>query len=459
MVVPGGVEVTSADPVFSNLAADDINSEPTEVESMCPQCGENGVTRLLLTRIPHYKEIILMSFHCDACYFSNNEIQSGGMIQEKGERLTVTIATERDLSRQIVKSDSATLSVPSLELEIPAFSQKGEVTTVEGVLSRTIAGLQQDQPVRKIMEPEAAQQIEEFVNKIEQVMLLKSPFTMTLDDPTGNSFIENPFAPGPDPNREVEVYIRSKDQDHLLGLYTQQEVRDQEDFNGVTEADGDQVTTLTEARLQEEILTFPTNCPECNAPAETNMKMTNIPYFKEVVIMSTVCDYCGHRTNEIKSGGGIEDKGRKISLKVTDPSDMSRDVLKSHTCSLAIPELEFEMGGAALGGKFTTLEGLMNNILEEIEKNSVWGGSDAVAPDISERMAVFKNKFNDCLSTKIPFSIILDDPAGNSYMQNVYAPEDDPEMSVEEYTRSWDQNEELGLNDMKVEGYEEEEER
>ena len=25
---------------------------------------------------------------------------------------------------------------------------------------------------------------------------------------------------------------------------------------------------------KDEILTFPTNCPECNAPAETNMKMT-----------------------------------------------------------------------------------------------------------------------------------------------------------------------------------------
>jgi zinc finger protein len=36
----------------------------------------------------------------------------------------------------------------------------------------------------------------------------------------------------------------------------------------------------------------------------------------------------------------------------------------------------------------------------------------------------------------------------------VYAPEEDPEMRVEYYDRSWDQNEDLGLNDMKVEGYE-----
>ena len=34
------------------------------------------------------------------------------------------------------------------------------------------------------------------------------------------------------------------------------------------------MTALTEERLVEEVLHFPTNCPDCNAPAETNMKMT-----------------------------------------------------------------------------------------------------------------------------------------------------------------------------------------
>lgn len=38
--------------------------------------------------------------------------------------------------------------------------------------------------------------------------------------------------------------------------------------------------------------------------------------------------------------------------------------------------------------------------------------------------------------------------------QNVYAPEEDPELSVQRYERTFEQNEELGLNDMKTEGYE-----
>lgn len=36
----------------------------------------------------------------------------------------------------------------------------------------------------------------------------------------------------------------------------------------------------------------------------------------------------------------------------------------------------------------------------------------------------------------------------------MYAPEEDPEMKVEKYKRTFDQNEELGLNDMRTEDYE-----
>ena len=53
-----------------------------------------------------------------------------------------------------------------------------------------------------------------------------------------------------------------------------------------------------------------------------------------------------------------------------------------------------------------------------------------------------------------PFTLILDDPLANSYLQNLYAPDPDPNMTIEMYDRSWEQNEELGLNDMKVENYE-----
>jgi len=443
--------------LYSDISGDDYR-KPQEIESLCINCQENGTTKLLLTRIPHYKEVILMSFSCDECGFSNNEIQSGGRIQEQGIRLEVVVKNSRDLSRQVVKSDYSTISIPELDLEIPQFSQKGEITTVEGILTRTITALSQDQPVRKHMEPEAYEQIQSYINKIEDALDMKKEFRLILEDISGNSFIENPFAPAADPALKIKNFKRTTAQEHVLGLFTEEEMETKEERDArLNKQELEEDNELAGEALKEEVLHFETNCPECNAPAVTNMKMTSIPFFKEVVIMATVCDVCGHKTNEIKSGGGIEEKGKKIMLKIDDPSDLNRDLLKSETCSISIPELDFEMGGMALGGRFTTIEGILENMMEQIEKNSIWGSGDASAPDVQDRMSVFKNRFSKLQSGEESFTLVLDDPAGNSYLQNLYAPDPDPNMTIEEYERTFDQNEELGLNDMKTENYQQEE--
>ena len=44
--------------------------------------------------------------------------------------------------------------------------------------------------------------------------------------------------------------------------------------------------------------------------------------------MCTICETCGIRSSEVKSGTGIEEKGVKFTLKLTDPSDLNRDLLK-----------------------------------------------------------------------------------------------------------------------------------
>ena len=41
-------------------------------------------------------------------------------------------------------------------------------------------------------------------------------------------------------------------------------------------------------------------------------------------------------------------------------------MFQSETCSLHLPELNFEMGGHALGGRFTTLEGLLKNVMDQL---------------------------------------------------------------------------------------------
>jgi zinc finger protein len=82
--------------------------------------------------------------------------------------------------------------------------------------------------------------------------------------------------------------------------------------------------------------------------------------------MATTCEKCGLRENEVKGGSGIEPKGRKIILNITDPTDLSRDVLKAEMAAVRIPELDFETVEGTLGGKFTTIEGLLTDIKNQV---------------------------------------------------------------------------------------------
>ena len=51
--------------------------------------------------------------------------------------------------------------------------------------------------------------------------------------------------------------------------------------------------------------------------------------------------------------------GRKTTLKVTDPSDLSREVLKSTSCKVSLPDIGVDLEAGTLGGIYTTLEGLL----------------------------------------------------------------------------------------------------
>lgn len=427
--------------LFKDIGDDADDFQPTEIESMCMNCHDNGTTRLLLTKIPFFREIIVSSFSCPHCHWSNTEIQSAGAIQDQGVCYTLRVKTKKDLDREVVKADCATTRIPELDFEIPAFTQKGSLSTIEGLLDRAVAGLEQDQPIRRAADPQVAEKIDEFIQKLSNLKAVKSEFTVVIEDPSGNSFVENPVAPQKDENLTVSRFNRTVQQDISLGIRADDEVEE--------EAPADSIDAM-----RNEVLSFNTNCPECNAPASTNMKLVQIPHFKEVIIMATNCDSCGHRTNEVKSGGATEDLGTKITLRITDPSDMTRDVLKSETCAILIPELEFELGMAVVSGKFTTLEGLLKDIKDVIVDKNPFVSGDSTTSERVERLNEFAGKIDKIVAGEMVVHFVLDDPAGNSYLQNIYAPDPDPEMTTERYTRSFEQNEELGLNDMKTEGYE-----
>ncbi|KAG6910083.1 hypothetical protein DXG01_013135 [Tephrocybe rancida] len=447
--------------------ADDVEDKAVqEVDSLCMNCREQGVTRLMLTSIPYFREVIVMSFRCEHCGTSNNEIQSAGTIQdtvEEGTIYTARILARSDLDRQIVRSPSCEIIIPELDLTLPPTS-RGQLTTVEGLIRDVYADLSMDQPLRRIQDPEGFSTIQGLLDKLKailgdeddededkdesktgEVTTVKAAdkdvplptFTLKLDDPAGNSWIEFLGSMG-DPKWNMRQYRRTLEQNVALGLVSGDDAASAAG-NLITVKEGDEITT--DAVTDDEVFVFHGHCSSCGHPLDTMMKKVTIPYFKDILIMSTNCDRCGYRDNEVKSGSAISEKGKRIILKVEDREDLSRDILKSETAGLSIPEIDLVLQHGTLGGRFTTLEGILNQVYEELS-DKVFAQGDASQP--TDRV---KN-------AERPFTVILDDPLANSYVQNLYAPDPDPNMSIETYDRTWEQNEELGLNDIKVEGYE-----
>lgn len=69
-------------------------------------------------------------------------------------------------------------------------------------------------------------------------------------------------------------------------------------------------------------------------------------------------------------------------------------------------------------------------------------------------MVRFINELDNIVTGKKCVTLILDDPAGNSYVQSLSDDGTlDDRLKISKYTRSYEQNEELGINDMKTENY------
>ena len=119
------------------------------------------------------------------------------------------------------------------------------------------------------------------------------------------------------------------------------------------------------------------------------------------------------------------------------------------TCSLHVPEIHLDLQQGTLGGRFTSLEGLLAQVYDELYGRVFSHQSDSMEEGQRTRWTDFLGKLKEAQSGQIPFTLIMDDPLASSYIQNPYAPDEDPEMTVQLYKRTEEQEEELGLAGLK----------
>jgi len=242
-----------------------------------------------------------MSFECPHCHFRNSEIQSAGEIQQRGVKYSLKVEVADDVSRQIIKSDTAIFRIEDIDLEIPP--GRGQLTNVEGILSMVAQDLEQKQEERKQVVPEVYEKVQGIIETIKDMASGKRlPFRLAIDDPAGNSSIEPPSILHAGKYSRQE-YPRTAAQNEALGLRDTSgdapatEIRPEyhasQMYPEMPSATAPMVNNVDDDIVENQVYSFPASCPGCTKPCTTNMKMVNIPHFKQVVLMSTVCDHCG----------------------------------------------------------------------------------------------------------------------------------------------------------------------
>lgn len=300
------------------------------------------------------------------------------------------------------------------------------------------------------------------------------------------SFLENPSAPSRDSDRVQTVfYDRTREQTIELGYAVEENKSEIESMavvrgaeakkkltelfpeglpaaqdgkpnptqRGVTVAPAAMAAIDTYFNVSDRSALMTGPCGACDNPeAETRMCVTDVPHFKDVVLLVTQCEQCGYRDAEVKPMGVVSEKGRRITLRVTSTDDMKRDLLKSDTASVTIPELDLELLPGTLGGKYTTLEGMVEDIRDQLTRFNPFAMGDSTQPEQKAKMDLFVERLGGLSDVTEPWTFVLDCPLGNVF---IFSPlgESDPNMTVERYERTFEQNEELGLNDINVDNY------
>ena len=235
-------------------------------------------------------------------------------ILAEGAVYTTRILSRDDLNRQLVKSATCTVMIPEFELTIPA--SRGQLTTIEGLLRDIVTDLSADQPLRKYQNEAAYTKIEGILEGLKEILadeeddaqeevtgqdkvkkasekdIPMKPFTIKLDDPAGNSFIE--FVGNmSDPKWNMRTYHRTRQQNIDLGLVDADAEPEPQSgptmvssLNDVTKgANGDEGIGGGLEGENEEIYIFPGTCSSCGHASNTLIKKVNIPYFKVRVIL------------------------------------------------------------------------------------------------------------------------------------------------------------------------------
>lgn len=151
-------------------------------------------------------------------------------------------------------------------------------------------------------------------------------------------------------------------------------------------------------------------CPVCNhTPLALRSLEMDLPYFGEAIQTTLICPACHYHQGDLLLTRHRE--AMRVILRVTNPAGLSARVVRSSSGTIRIPELGASMEPGPRAEAFVSnVEGVLRKFLDVVQ------GQEAAADTRASRatVAAVRRRILGMIEGKEPFTIILEDPGGNS---------------------------------------------
>lgn len=161
--------------------------ELNEMIIKCPACGIEGVAKSIMKEIeiPHFGKVLETTIQCPSCGFKHSDIIA---LEQNDPAKYVIEINKNTLSTRVVRSQSATVSIPEVGVKVePGPKSEGYVTNVEGILTRFEDAVKK---ALKLFDDEQSQKnAKNTLKQIEELKKGNGTATLIIMDPFGQSNI------------------------------------------------------------------------------------------------------------------------------------------------------------------------------------------------------------------------------------------------------------------------------
>ena len=161
--------------------------ELNEMIIKCPACGIEGVAKSIMKEIeiPHFGKVVETTIQCPSCGFKHSDIIA---LEQNDPAKYVIEINKNTLSTRVVRSQSATVSIPEVGVKVePGPKSEGYVTNIEGMLTRFESAVKK--ALNLFDDEESQNNAKNTLTHIQELKKGNGTATLIILDPFGQSNI------------------------------------------------------------------------------------------------------------------------------------------------------------------------------------------------------------------------------------------------------------------------------